>query len=84
MAGSSLRWSQTMRNAWRPSASCGRSGKTPLQARVDLVRLANGTLALMELEAIEPSLYFRMHPEAPRHFADAVQRWLGRDNLVRG
>lgn len=48
----------------------------PLQARVDLVRLADGTLALMELEAIEPSLYFRMHPRAPANFADAIERWL--------
>jgi hypothetical protein len=48
----------------------------PLQARVDLVRLDDGTLALMELELIEPSLYFRTHPDAPAHFADAVERWL--------
>ncbi len=47
-----------------------------LQARVDLVRLSDGTLAVMELEAIEPSLYFRMHPRAPANFADAVERWL--------
>jgi len=50
----------------------------PLQARVDLVRLHDGTLALMELEAIEPSLYFRMHPEAPHNFARAVLRWLAK------
>jgi len=49
----------------------------PLQARVDLVRLPDGSLALMELEAIEPSLYFRMHPRAPANFADAIARWLG-------
>jgi len=53
-------------------------GDPPLQARVDLVRLADGSLALMELEAIEPSLYFRMHPRAPAHFADAIERWLAR------
>jgi glutathione synthase/RimK-type ligase-like ATP-grasp enzyme len=53
-------------------------GEPPLQARVDLVRLADGSLALMELEAIEPSLYFRMHRDAPRHFADAVEAWLAR------
>jgi glutathione synthase/RimK-type ligase-like ATP-grasp enzyme len=51
-------------------------GDPPFQARVDLVRLADGSLAVMELEAIEPSLYFRMDPRAPAHFADAVQRWL--------
>lgn len=48
----------------------------PLQARVDLVRLDEGGWALMELELIEPSLYFRTHPGAPAHFADAVERWL--------
>ncbi|MCC6524900.1 MAG: hypothetical protein IT373_19750 [Polyangiaceae bacterium] len=53
-------------------------GRAPLQARVDLVRLDDGTLALMELEAIEPSLYFRMDEAAPRNFADAVVRWLAR------
>lgn len=51
-------------------------GDPPLQARLDLVRLPDGGLALMELEAIEPSLYFRMHPEAPRRFADAIEAWL--------
>jgi glutathione synthase/RimK-type ligase-like ATP-grasp enzyme len=50
----------------------------PLQARVDLVRLDDGALALMELEAIEPSLYFRTHPRAAAHFADAVARYLAR------
>lgn len=44
----------------------------PLQARVDLVRLADGSLALMELEMIEPSLYFRTDPKAPANFADAI------------
>jgi glutathione synthase/RimK-type ligase-like ATP-grasp enzyme len=44
-----------------------------LQARIDLVRLDDGTPALMEVEVIEPSLYFRMHPSAPRNFADAVE-----------
>ena len=52
-------------------------GPPPLQARVDLVRLGDGSLALMELELIEPSLYFRMHEDAPRRFAGAVEDWLG-------
>jgi glutathione synthase/RimK-type ligase-like ATP-grasp enzyme len=58
-------------------------GEAPLQARVDLVRLDNGTLAVMELEAIEPSLYFRTHPDAPRNFADAVGRWLDSAHAVK-
>jgi glutathione synthase/RimK-type ligase-like ATP-grasp enzyme len=48
----------------------------PLQARVDLARLDDGSLALMELELIEPSLYFRTHPDAARNFADAVEHWV--------
>lgn len=53
-------------------------GDAPLQARVDLVRRDDGALALMELEAIEPSLYFRMHPRAADNFADALSRWFER------
>lgn len=52
--------------------------EAPLQARVDLVRLDDGSLALMELEAIEPSLYFRTHPRAAERFADALARHLAR------
>jgi len=37
-----------------------------LQARIDLVRLDDGTPALMEAELIEPSLYFRMHTPTRR------------------
>lgn len=48
-----------------------------LQARIDLVRLEDGTPALMEAELIEPSLYFRMHEGAPASFADALERRLG-------
>ncbi len=56
----------------------GALDEAPLQARVDLVRLDDGSLALMELEAIEPSLYFRTHPQAAEHFADALARYLSR------
>ena len=49
---------------------------TLLQARTDLVRMPDGEFALMELELIEPSLYFRMHPRAPANFADALAGWL--------
>jgi glutathione synthase/RimK-type ligase-like ATP-grasp enzyme len=51
---------------------------TPLQARIDLVRLESGALALMELELIEPSLYFRMDERSPAAFADALERALTR------
>lgn len=46
--------------------------ETPLYARVDLVRLEKETYALMELELIEPSLYFRMDSRAPERFANAL------------
>lgn len=45
-----------------------------LYARVDLVRLPDGCPALMELELIEPSLYFPFDQQAPERFADAVVR----------
>jgi hypothetical protein len=44
---------------------------TPLYARVDLVG-SGSDLLVMELELIEPSLYLRMHPAAPKRFADAL------------
>jgi glutathione synthase/RimK-type ligase-like ATP-grasp enzyme len=48
----------------------------PFQARIDLVRLDNGKLAVMEVELIEPSLYFRMDERTPANFADALERLL--------
>lgn len=51
-----------------------------LYARVDLVEGEDGTPLLMELELIEPALYFRLHPEAPMNFARAVdQFWSSRN-----
>ena len=60
-----------------PSRKLLRSGKrvldvitpTPLYARVDLVRNEADEFALMELELIEPALYFRVDKESPRRFA---------------
>jgi glutathione synthase/RimK-type ligase-like ATP-grasp enzyme len=49
----------------------------PFQARIDLVRLDDGQLSVMEVELIEPSHYFRMHERAPANFADALERLLG-------
>lgn len=48
-------------------------GERPLYARVDLVRAGTGdAFWLMELELIEPALYFRMDAESPRRFARAL------------
>jgi hypothetical protein len=46
----------------------------PVYARCDLVRGPDGRFLLMELELIEPSMYLRMHPEAPQRFARAFDR----------
>ena len=42
-----------------------------LYARVDLVRAADGTLRLIELELIEPNLFLVGNPEGTARFADA-------------
>lgn len=49
-------------------------GETLLYARIDLVRLPSGELALIEAELIEPSLYFPYDAESPRRFAEALDR----------
>lgn len=46
--------------------------EVPLYARVDLVRTNDNSFALMELELIEPSLYFRFDEDAPRNFAQCI------------
>ena len=48
----------------------------PLYARVDFVRDCEGGLRLMELELIEPELFFRFHPPAAERLADALLRRL--------
>ncbi len=47
----------------------------PLYSRVDLVRTDSG-FALMEVELIEPSLYFNMDPASPLRFALAFDKWM--------
>lgn len=47
----------------------------PVYARVDLVRGTSG-LRLMEIELIEPELFFRFHPPAATSFAQALVRAL--------
>jgi len=54
-----------------------------LYARVDLVRDPDGRWVLMELELVEPSLYLRMHPEAPGRFAQALVRRMAEGAPVR-
>lgn len=47
------------------------------QARVDLIP-HRGQYLLVELEIIEPSLYLRKHPDAPKNFAQAFLSRFGR------
>jgi len=48
----------------------------PLYARIDFVRDTGGDFALMELELIEPALYFRMDKDAPQRFALVFNNWM--------
>jgi glutathione synthase/RimK-type ligase-like ATP-grasp enzyme len=48
-----------------------------LYARVDLVRDARGQPQLMELEALEPRLYFHLHPPAAEALARKLLHRLG-------
>jgi hypothetical protein len=49
---------------------------TPLYARVDMLAGQDGDPILLELEAVEPSLYFEQAPGAAERFADALLRRL--------
>lgn len=48
----------------------------PLYSRIDFVRTADNNFALMELELIEPSLYFNMNEESPIMFAEIFNEWM--------
>ena len=49
----------------------------PVYARVDLVRMPDGVPAIMELELVEPELFFRFAPHAADRLGAAVARRLG-------
>lgn len=51
-------------------AVVGALGLAPLYARTDFVRIGSG-FALMEVELIEPSLYFSYDADSPERFAEA-------------
>jgi hypothetical protein len=48
----------------------------PLYARIDMVRLPSGELAMMEAELIEPYLYPDQGPDLGERLADGVARRL--------
>lgn len=49
----------------------------PLYARVDMLRGADGAPVLLELEAVEPNLYFDQVPEGALRLAEAIARRAG-------
>ncbi|MBC8210811.1 MAG: hypothetical protein H8E21_07055 [Gammaproteobacteria bacterium] len=49
----------------------------PLYSRLDFVRSQSG-FAIMEIELIEPSLYFNLDAESPERFARAFEQWMAR------
>lgn len=48
----------------------------PLYSRIDLVRTEKNQFALMEVELIEPSLYFSYSEPSAALFADTVHQWM--------
>lgn len=59
--------------AERAMAACD---PTPLYGRVDMIRDNEGALAVMELELVEPELWFRLHPPAAEALAEGLRRRL--------
>jgi len=53
------------------------TGERPLYARADLVRAPGGGFWTMEVELVEPALYFRMDAGAPGRFAAALAARMG-------
>jgi glutathione synthase/RimK-type ligase-like ATP-grasp enzyme len=62
--------------AERALAACG---TVPAYGRVDLVRLDDGSLAVMELELVEPELWLRLHPPAAAAMAAAIASGIARE-----
>lgn len=50
----------------------------PVYARVDAIWGNDGRLCVSELELIEPELWFRFHPPAAQHFADALMGYISK------
>jgi len=48
----------------------------PAYGRVDFVRDSEDRYVVMELELIEPSMYLRTNPDAPRRFAEAFDQYV--------
>ena len=46
----------------------------PAYARVDVVKDNSGKLSVVELELVEPELWFRVHPPAAKEFAAVIEQ----------
>ncbi|WP_435751578.1 ATP-grasp domain-containing protein [Thauera sp. AutoDN2] len=57
---------------WFAEAAVAACPVAPAYARVDFVRSADGVLRLMELELVEPELFFRFHPPAAAELAHVL------------
>jgi glutathione synthase/RimK-type ligase-like ATP-grasp enzyme len=64
-------------------AALAAAPEPPVYARVDLIRLADGQLAVIELELIEPSLWLQHAPDEGRSFAAALVRRVGEQELAK-
>lgn len=60
------------------AAASGLLGRTLHYGRADMMRLADGTLAISELELVEPGLYLDVLPANAEPFADVVRAALSR------
>ncbi len=58
----------------RADAAAAAVEPEPLYARADLVRMPDGNFAVIELELIEPSLYFSYDATSPARFAEVLDR----------
>jgi O-ureido-D-serine cyclo-ligase len=48
-------------------------------ARVDLIPLTDGSSAVLELELLDPALFFEHHPAGAVRFAEVLDEALSRD-----
>ena len=63
-------------------AALAAAPEQPAYARVDLIRLDDGALAVIELELIEPSLWLEHAPDRGESFAAAVRARSGKQELA--
>ena len=56
-------------------AACGFK---PLYARIDIANDNDGNVTLIELEAFEPELWFRLYPKAADVLAEAIVDYISK------